>query len=86
MKIKIEVKQRHINHGKRGHCSSCPIALAINNTNCFRDAWISPARFNGWYKNVYSSCKLPRSATRFIRRFDTGKEVKPFNFFLEVFV
>lgn len=76
--MKIYVKRKHIKEGR--HCSfeKCPVALALKEQNglswCVDEDGISLD---------YSNCKViksPRSVKRFIRRFDFGDSVKPFNF------
>lgn len=89
----IKVEQKHINKGKRGKCRFCPIALALKDrglTHIFVDAdtvsFIRTVKHEGsWYTEI-AGCDLPRSARRFIKKFDKeGKNaVKPFNFYLDI--
>ena len=74
----IEVKQKHIQKGKRKNNEKCPIALALRNRTSdsieVHDSYvlIDEVRY-----------ELPKKATKFIRRFDKGvkrKKLKPFSF------
>lgn len=83
MKKLISVTEEHIKNGEPCMCQYCPIAWAIG-LAC------KPFLF----KEVREDCvvvtetedrvRLPRSARRFIHRFDSGKSVKPFRFYLDV--
>lgn len=83
MKKLISVTEEHIKNGEPSMCRYCPIAWAIG-LAC------KPFLF----KEVREDCvvvtetedrvRLPRSARRFIHRFDSGKSVKPFRFYLDV--
>lgn len=79
MKTLIKVKRKHIINGRRGSCKVCPIAKAL--VEQFDTTMVN---VDGEFAQVnLVSSKLPRSASRFIDRFDDGKKVKPFNFFWE---
>ena len=75
----IKVIQRHIKNGVRLNPFSCPIALALRE------------KLNSYHIKVdKDECvidtlvyKLPRFAQHFIKKFDDGKKVKPFNFKLD---
>ena len=83
--VLVKVTQEDIDNGVICSGGLCPIALAsarefglnteVNKVRCrvFRKG-----RF------VVDDYDLPRSARRFITRFDKGKIVKPFNFKLKV--
>ena len=75
--MKIYVRRRHIKAGKCRAARSCPIALAFEEVVGERplvDAYSLSTHDKGF--------ALPRSARRFIERFDQDKPVKPFAFFL----
>lgn len=82
MRKKIHVTAEDIELGTPYSVDSCPIALAIR-----RETGIAGAvgretvRVRVRFDRII---RLPRAATRFIPRFDSYREVKPFNFFLEV--
>jgi hypothetical protein len=84
-RIKISVTQKNINSGTRDECTTCPVALAII-TRTGRNVLVASDCVDFSPDNYYSGkmIPLPRSARRFINRFDQAKPVEPFNFFLEV--
>lgn len=77
MRKLIKVTKKHINNGEMGSPWLCPIADALMETIQSNNVCVASRITID--NNDY---KLPRSAERFIRRFDEGKPVKPFNFFL----
>jgi hypothetical protein len=77
--MKIKVTKFEIDHGRPGDILYCPIALAMNKfglgpVTVGLDDVEAP---NG---RIF---QLPRSAKRFMFRFDDMKPVKPFNFIIE---
>ena len=74
--MKFRVKQSHIRNGCKGSCSSCPIALCIQE------------QLTVFYVRVMSSVividdkniKIPKNVVMFIREFDSGQPVKPIKF------
>lgn len=82
--MKIEVTQEDIDTGIPGSACGCPVALAFRRLgfhfadvaarSCFLAVGLTDGR-------VYS---LPSIAADFISNFDTGREVKPLSFELEV--
>jgi len=90
---KIEVKAKHIKGGSRCNPWFCPVATAIREqvgldalvTSIDAYVVIPTATDVGGFmynRDVYVS--LPRSASRFIRKYDGGGEVKPFNFMFDL--
>ena len=77
MKTLIKVRRKHINEGMPS-AESCPVALAIEDSGLGDPEVVGAGLIivNG------KKYKEPRSVTRFIAKFDEGKKVKPFNFFL----
>lgn len=81
MRVTVNVTQADIDNGVDGDCRLCPVARAL-----------SRAGVRGWnvfYHGLVSeltgeTIALPRSAMEFIRRFDSGGDVKPFSFELEI--
>jgi hypothetical protein len=77
--MKIVVTQEHIDKGKIDHRCLCPIALA------FSDAGLGDVTVS--LNNAYTRTTLwilPLEARLFVEEFDSGVEVKPFSFELEV--
>lgn len=79
--ITVCVTQEHINNGRRGLVSCCPIALALRDRI---DSCLIEVGQNAVLLNDSSLLLLPPSAFYFIHAFDKGTPVKPFNFELEV--
>jgi hypothetical protein len=73
--MKIYVRRRHIKNGKPQRRTRCPIALAFEELTGERP-YVDPDCINTRTEGYV----LPRSAQRFISRFDSGKPVKPFAF------
>jgi hypothetical protein len=85
MRIRVRVSQRDINTGQPMEDTQCPIAKAFRRASGKRNVEVTFSRiFIGgmWSQHSYSY-KLPSSAINFIRRFDDGKKVKPFEFTVE---
>ena len=79
MKTKISVTKSDIVKGVPHLTTGCPVYLALK-------------RYKFPVKNVWCFClintrfikiKLPVRVTKFIKDFDRGKPVKPFNFWVE---
>ena len=82
-RLLIKVGQKHIDDGIPLSCSVCPIALAIDETTGkFATVGNSLCSISEQDIDTMMNIELPRSAQRFIRRFDNGQPVKPFNFYL----
>lgn len=80
----LHVSQKNINNGVKGSASYCPIADSLK-----EQGYEHPSVWGG--KVVYVERRpnghsvrrrfgLPRSAMKFIRDFDLGKEVEPISF------
>jgi hypothetical protein len=78
--MKISVTKEHIKKGKPTFPSACPIALALKDAG-FTTPIVIDTFMREEEADIYYD--LPRSCSRFIRRFDTKKSVKPFNFILK---
>lgn len=72
----IFVNQTHIDHGRPGTCTLCPIALAIQEATGIQQVGVNivEVRIDGKYFD------LPREVTEFINQFDAGGSVEPFEF------
>lgn len=85
-RILIRVREEHIALGASDNCSYCPIALAIGDTIPFPILRSPPVVTNGVVNFVMNESLvysiLPRSARKFIKKFDNKESVKPFNFYL----
>lgn len=87
--VLIQVKQKHINEGKRGNALLCPLALAIA-ADTGRRVLVMPGafRFAGnlpdyeGYESKYRN--LPGTAELFRKRFDHQLTVRPFSFEVEL--
>lgn len=82
-RILITVKQKHIRKGiPFDHCN-CPIALAVEDRLHATDLTTIKV---SWDRIVLGEqvYELPRSARRFISKFDTNEKVTPFAFYLQV--
>lgn len=79
--MKISVTQEDINEGTPQDCWSCPIARAVQRATGFD--WVE---VDGMYVEAggvpQKSCELPAEARRFVNKFDDGRYVEPFDFFL----
>jgi hypothetical protein len=76
--VKIVVRRKHIRDGSKGSRYWCPIALALRELGYGMNAYLAVEEEKvtlGGYEFA-----LPRSARRFIVRFDDKKPVKPFTF------
>lgn len=86
MKLKttlIRVTAEDIATGKKNDCWACPIAKAVTRTLRLSPDQQMPGRFSvgGNYVRIErQKYTLPRSAIRFIRRFDSEQDVEPFRF------
>jgi hypothetical protein len=76
--MKIYVRRRHIERGRRGVGHACPIALA------FEEVTGERPEVDGYCINTHDdSFSLTSKAARFVELFDSGKPVKPFAFVLK---
>jgi hypothetical protein len=83
MILNIKVTQEDIDRGKRDSSFACPVARAASR-------WGFVALVGGIFINLYAyggrgfRCQLPQDTVNFIKSFDTGEPVKPFEFELNV--
>lgn len=83
----VNVTKKHINSGKRNNCYECPIALAIIDAVDCDTIYVDETSVGYGYREDDGNTRrishnLPRSAVRFIKRYDYEKSVKPFKFIL----
>ena len=83
---RIKVTQEHIDLGKPGICDHCPIALAVREM-CDSPSLhvdVSPRAMEIWEVEHPEAPLLlgflPEEAVRFVREFDLGYTVDPFEF------
>lgn len=89
-KVKIEVKQYHIDSGTPKNFSCCPIALAVQEV--FPHYVVEVGEFDLTLENGTGDCdyekyleyELPAEACDFVEQFDSGHYVRPFDFELEI--
>ena len=79
MKKLIKVTQEDINNGVRGSAYSCPIANACARESIFVGVGDVIIRF----KPNGAIIHTPESVKKFVKKFDKGKSVEPFNFLLD---
>lgn len=82
--IIVAVTKQDIRRGRQSDCFTCPVALAIARALPSlknKKVW---ATYINYGKNSTHRIELPRSATRFIIKFDGQRLVKPFNFRLHI--
>ena len=77
--MKISVTQQHIDRGVKGSATSDPIALALLDAG-WEKAYAGASTLKD--KNRYAFT-TPPEVYRFMRDFDTGRRVEPFDFELE---
>lgn len=78
--MKIKVKQCHIDKGEVGVFSKCPVALAISEVTGDRTLVTPYAICSGSVKN---RVRTPHEVRIFMKKFDSGDPVEPFEFELE---
>lgn len=73
--VVVKVSQRHISNGIAGEQDSCPIALALRGVvKCGASVLSNQVVIGGKF---YAT---PKSARKFVEKFDDDVKVKPFNF------
>lgn len=68
--LKFQVTQEHIDSGVKVNCELCPVGLAVQPYKFY---------FNHFEVN-YKAYKSPQIVSDFIKRFDVGLPVEPFEF------
>lgn len=77
--MKIKVKQKHIDAGKRWYTGNCPVALAIKEVYK-TDVWV----YSDSIRIADNSLEIPDAVKGFVNAFDSGKPVSPFEFELSL--
>lgn len=78
--MKVSVTQKHIDQGVKGSTTHDPVALAMKDAGAIR-VWVSPV-YLGWTdanRKTYS-VPTPDEVLRFMKVFDNGAYVQPFEF------
>jgi len=78
--MRIEVGQRHIDHGKRFYCKQCPVALAIQEATGDVTWWVGGKYTWRWGHPGDPVVPLSSEVIEFIQTFDRGQDVEPFAF------
>lgn len=79
----ITVTQHDIDHGRRGDCVWCPIALAASRA-IGAEVYADGAEIFSINNRYQFQAETPEEACRFMEEFDAGEPVVPFSFELEV--
>lgn len=81
--MKIKVTKKHIEDGDKSSFVSCPVALALIEKNCL-NVHVSTRSCTFTKENkLYVNKILSKKAQEFIKKFDMGFPVKPFEFTLK---
>ncbi len=84
--VKVRVTETHIKEGRRCVSFACPITKALNEATALNTWFVGDVyAYNNNNNRDMTTVTLPRAAQRFVRNFDDGKVVKPFNFVLRVY-
>ena len=81
MRRLIKVTKKHIKNGIPCVDDACPVALAIMEAD--KALAIEPLVGPEIIWICRKSVMTPQSVYRFVTRFDNGKKVQPFNFYLD---
>lgn len=84
--MKINIIKKEINKGIPRNESNCPVALAIYKAvKPYQVSVIDTTEVRVfWKENEYNIYPLPLKITKFIKRFDENKPVKPVSFILKI--
>jgi hypothetical protein len=80
--VTISVTQEDIDKGNRYESSSCPIALAIHRNKECQSVRVGSDKiiFEDLNGEVHNFIHLSKEIKAFVKKFDTCKKVKPFEF------
>lgn len=78
----INVTQKDIDQGDRDKCQTCPVALALNRVA--KKPWVEYGYIR--FSDGHSRCAVavPAGVHDFMEEFDTGEDVKPFTFKINI--
>ena len=80
----IKVEQYQIDNGLPRSMCSCPVALAIERCTGRHIVEVSDEHVTIFEHGEFVNILLPLAAQEFIKRYDEGSPVEPFEFELEV--
>jgi hypothetical protein len=83
MTTKVKVTQEHLDAGKQFSCEECAVSLAIK--EAFAKEKVIGCRASTRYVAIFFlkqtiCCEFPPEVSKFIRKFDKGEQVEPFEF------
>lgn len=85
MKIRVQVKQDHIDRGERDCASSCAVALALlEGVPGIEDVKVDGCDMVFNVGDLTYSLFTPDHVTEFIERFDGYQEVEPIDFEIDL--
>lgn len=82
MIVTINVTQEDIDHGEKGNCSRCPVALAASRVLYHPTIWPCGIWFGRPCSMNRCSVPTPPEVTKFVSDFDSDRPVEPFSFTL----
>ena len=79
----VRVDQKHLDNGKQFSCEDCAVSLSIKET--FAKEKVIGCRTSSRYVALFFPkqtvcCEFPPEVTDFVRKFDKGEKVEPFEF------
>ena len=81
MNLTITVTAADIENGLPMYCGKCPIALAVKRAAGEWNVNVAQDDIQIYHHQLgQRAAKTSRRARRFVRRFDSGKNVEPFTF------
>lgn len=87
MNIKIKVTEKHLEKGERAAAFYCPIALALKdvvNDDTSAGVTYESIQFRLGIQTQTNKINTPKKVYDTMGRFDMGKDVKPFEFELDI--
>lgn len=87
--VKVDVTRQDIDNGEQNECRLCPIAIALHRATgkrwevdgeSARELVLLPGDDVYFRKPRSPWVGLPRTVRQFIKAFDNGEDVQPFNF------
>lgn len=86
MKVTVNVTARDIQLGNKASAEMCPVARAVRRLKVLKDRYPSVGTRVLCYMGSYftQSVFLPDNVVEFIKNFDFGQKVEPFQFTVEL--
>ena len=85
--MKIRVTREDIDNGEAGDCDRCPVALALLRHTNADEVTVGNCGVDIFHDSglvVDYGVDLPEVARDFIKKFDTGRDVEPFEFEVDI--